>query len=120
RRLLAERARSAALEPDEQLLITDVDGAVLETDRANIFAVIDGVLHTPPADGRLLPGVTRNAVLRAARDEGLAVRATPLTIPRLLAASEVFVTNAVCGIRPVQSLAGQPAAWQAGPVTARM
>jgi len=120
RRLLAERARSAVLEPDEQLLIVDVDGAVLETDRANIFAVIDGVLHTPPADGRLLPGVTRNAVLRAARDEGLAVRATPLTIPRLLAASEVFVTNAVFGIRSVRSLAGHAATWQAGPVTTRV
>ena len=67
RRLLAELARSMALQPGEQLLIEDADGHVLETDRANLFAVIGGMLHTPPADGRLLPGVARDTVLRTAR-----------------------------------------------------
>ena len=65
RRLLAHLAGEAGPGPDEQLLITDRDGEVLETDRASVFAVIDGVLHTPPAGGRLLPGVTRAAVLRS-------------------------------------------------------
>ena len=36
---------------------------MLETDRANVFAVIDGILHTPSADGRILPGTTRAAVI---------------------------------------------------------
>ena len=61
-----------ALQPGEQLLIEDVDGDVLETDSANVFAVIGGVLHTPPADGRLLPGIARDAVLRAAARQGCA------------------------------------------------
>jgi para-aminobenzoate synthetase / 4-amino-4-deoxychorismate lyase len=106
RRLLAHLAGEAGPGPDEQLLITDRDGEVLETDRASVFAVIDGVVHTPPAGGRLLPGVTRAAVLRIAREEGLAVRETPLRIRWLLDASEVFVTNSVQGVMPVRSLAG--------------
>src|SRR6266487_2989165 len=110
-------ARSMAVQPGEQLLIEDADGDVLETDRANVFAVIGGVLHTPPADGRLLPGVTRDAVLRVARIEGVGVSVTPLSRARLRAASEVFVTNAVHGVAPVRSMAGRPAAWPAGPVT---
>ena len=120
RRLLADMARSMALQPGEQLLIQDADGDVLETDRANVFAVIGGVLHTPPADGRLLPGVTRDAVLRVAGIEGLGVSVTPISRARLQAASEVFVTNAVHGVRPVRSIAGSPAAWPAGPVAGRM
>ena len=120
RRLLAELARSVALQPGEQLLIEDADGEVLETDRANLFAVIGGVLHTPPADGRLLPGVTRDAVLRTARLQGLGVSVTPVTRAGLQTASEVFVTNAVHGVRPVQSLAGSPVAWPVGPVAGRM
>ena len=120
RRLLADMARSMALQPGEQLLIEDADGDVLETDRANVFAVINGVLHTPPADGRLLPGVTRDALLRAASIEGLGISLTPLSRAQLQAASEVFVTNAVHGVRPVRSMAGRPAAWPAGPVAARM
>ena len=120
RRLLADLARSMALQPGEQLLIEDVDGDVLETDSANVFAVIGGVLHTPPADGRLLPGIARDAVLRAAGLAGLRLSVTPISKARLQAASEVFVTNAVHGVRPVRSVAGSPAAWPAGPVAGRM
>ena len=111
RRLLAAMARSMALQPGEQLLIQDADGDVLETDRANVFAVIGGVLHTPPADGRLLPGVTRDAVLRVAGIEGLGVSVTPISRARLQAASEVFVTNAVHGVQPVRRIGRSPAAW---------
>ena len=120
RRLLAELAASMALQPGEQLLIEDADGHVLETDRANLFAVIGQVLHTPPADGRLLPGVTRDAVLHAARLAGLGVNVTPISRAGLQAASEVFVTSAVHGIQPVRSIAGSPAAWPTGPVASQM
>ena len=120
RRLVTELAASMALQPGDQLLIEDADGHVLETDRANLFAVIGQVLHTPPADGRLLPGVTRDAVLRAARLAGLGVNVTPISRAGLQAASEVFVTSAVHGIRPVRSIAGSPAAWPAGPVASQM
>ncbi len=127
RRLLARLAGAAGLGggaaglgPDEQLLIQDDNGEVLETDRANVFAVIDGVLHSPPADGRLLPGVTRAAVLRLAECDGIPVRETPVSGPRLLKASEVFVTNSVQGVVAVRSLAGSTAAWAAGPVTGRL
>jgi para-aminobenzoate synthetase / 4-amino-4-deoxychorismate lyase len=120
RRLLAELARSMALQPGEQVLIEDAGGDVLETDRGNIFAVAGGVLHTPPADGRLLPGIAREAVLRMAGLAGLDVIVTPVTRARLQTASEVFVTSAVHGIRPVRSLAGSAVAWPAGPVAGRM
>jgi para-aminobenzoate synthetase / 4-amino-4-deoxychorismate lyase len=120
RRLLAHLAYSMALAHGELLLIEDTNGEVLEADRANIFAVIGGVLHTPPADGRLLPGVTRDAVLRAAPLAGLDVRVTPITREHLQAASEVFVTNAVHGARPIRSLTGNPASWPAGPVARLM
>ena len=120
RRLLAELARSMDLRPDEQLLIEDADGDALETDRANLFAVTGGVLCTPPADGRLLRGVARDAVLRTASLAGLSVSVTPVSRSQLTAASEVFVTNAVHGVRPVRSIAGSPAAWPAGPVARQM
>ena len=120
RRLLADLARSAALDPGEHLLITDAGGELLETDRANVFAVSGGVLHTPPADGRILPGVTRDAILRAARRDGIACGAGAVSMELLLAASEVFVCNAVHGVLPVRSVAGRPASWEPGPVARHM
>ena len=131
RRLLAALTRQARLAPGEQLLLTDDTGELLETDRANLFAVADGVLLTPPADGRLLPGTTRAAIIQAAHDSGIKVGFKPLTLDQLQAASEVFVTNAVAGILPVTAVLPATAepdsavdcramSWAPGPVARRL
>jgi para-aminobenzoate synthetase / 4-amino-4-deoxychorismate lyase len=119
RRLLAELTGQGRLAPDEQLLIMDATGELLETDRANLFAVADGVLLTPPADGRLLPGTTRAAIIKAAHDSGLKVGFKPLTLDQLQAASEVFVTNAVVDVLPVTAVPGT-ASWPPGPLTRQL
>jgi para-aminobenzoate synthetase/4-amino-4-deoxychorismate lyase len=108
------------LSPGQQLLLVDETGELLETDRANVFAVIDGVLLTPPADGRLLPGTTRAAVLRAARSRGIRSGQKPLTLDELAEATEVFVTNAVAGVIPVTAIADARLRWPAGPVAAAL
>jgi para-aminobenzoate synthetase/4-amino-4-deoxychorismate lyase len=118
RRLLAELARRENPSPGQQLLLTDETGELLETDRASVFAVIDGVLLTPPADGRILPGTARAAVLRAARAQGLRVGQQPLTLDQLTQASEVFVSNAVAGVLPVTAIRATGLIWVPGPVAA--
>jgi para-aminobenzoate synthetase / 4-amino-4-deoxychorismate lyase len=120
RRLLNDLASTAGARPDEHLLIEDRNRDVLETDRASVFAVIGGVLHTPPADGRLLPGVTRAAVLALAAGEGITSKTAPVTRERLCQASEVFVTNSVHGVMPVRAVAGGTTSWVTGPVATRM
>jgi para-aminobenzoate synthetase/4-amino-4-deoxychorismate lyase len=106
--------------PDEHLLIVDDDGEVLETDRASLFAVVDGVLLTPPADGRILPGVTRTAVVDIARTNGMDAVEGPLSLDLLMAADEVLVANSVVGLTAVGSITGPPGAWPAGPVGAEL
>jgi para-aminobenzoate synthetase/4-amino-4-deoxychorismate lyase len=118
RRLLAALNAQAGSAADQQVLIADETGEILETDRANVFAVIDDVLLTPPADGRLLPGTTRAAVMRAARAHGIKVGQKPLTLDELASATEVFVTNAVVGVLPVTAVDGCPASWLPGQLTA--
>ena len=116
RRLIAELTRQRLSGPGEQLLIQDAGGEVLETDRASIFAVVNGGLRTPPADGRILPGVTRAAVLKAARLNGIEVTTGAITRAQLAGASEVFVTNALRGVMPVQAIGDTPVAGAPGPV----
>ncbi len=120
RRLLAELASAAGLAADEQMLITDSDGSVLETDRANIFAVTGGVLRTPAADGRMLPGIGRARALAAARRSGIEVETGPIRLTDLGSASEVFVTSSLRGIVPVVALSEPAASWQPGPVADRV
>jgi para-aminobenzoate synthetase/4-amino-4-deoxychorismate lyase len=120
RRLLADLAAVAGLRQGEQLLITDTGGDVLETDRASVFAVSGGILHTPAADGRILPGITRAAILDAARRDGIEAVAGPVRMDLLLGADEVFVCNALHGVLPVRSVTGQRVAWDPGPMARRM
>jgi para-aminobenzoate synthetase/4-amino-4-deoxychorismate lyase len=120
RRLIAAVGEQAGLGADEHLLIQHGDGDVLETDRASVFAVIDGVLRTPPADGRLLPGITRAAVLRLAAQAGIPASEEPVSGQLLLQASEVFVTNSVHGILPARSIAGTGKTWAVWPTASRL
>jgi para-aminobenzoate synthetase / 4-amino-4-deoxychorismate lyase len=101
--LISRAGRDGAPGPDDHLLIVDADGDVLETDRGNVFAVIDGTLCTPPLDGRLLPGITRATVLRLAAQAGIPAKEVRLTVADLADAAEVFATNAVRGLIPVRS-----------------
>lgn len=87
-------------------LLIGADGAVLEAGRANVFAVLDGALATPPLDGRILPGTARAATVELASELGIEVAARPLSGDDLRRSGEVFLTSSVRGIRPARSLDG--------------
>lgn len=85
-------------------LILDADGSVLETERANLFAVHGGVLATPLADGRILPGIARACVIEIARELGVELREQPLALADLEAADAIFLTGSVRGVEPVAAI----------------
>lgn len=100
-------------------ILPDSDGNATEGPGFNVFAVIDGELHTP--DHGMLEGVSRMTALDLARAEGLAVRIEPLPIDRLRAADEIFVTSTAGGIMPVTRLDDRIYGnGVAGPVTRRL
>lgn len=103
----------------EQLLLIDEDGAVLETELANVFSLRGGVIRTPPRDGRTLAGTTQAAIVRLARDAGLEVREEPFDAHELALAEEVFLTSSIRGIRAVEALRGH-GYFDIGSVTARL
>lgn len=88
-------------------LICDGDEP-LEAGWANLFAVREETLWTPPADGRILPGRARAAVLEIAEEEGVPAIERPLHLQDLFAADEVFLTNSVRGIEPASELDQRP------------
>jgi para-aminobenzoate synthetase component 1 len=110
-------ARAAGF--DEAILLDDA-GWVVEAGGANIFCVdASGGLQTPSLDSGPLPGVTRDQVITLARESGVSVRETRLTPTTMIAAREVFLTNALIGIRPLAAIDGTR--FDApGPVTARL
>jgi para-aminobenzoate synthetase/4-amino-4-deoxychorismate lyase len=91
-------------------LLLDGGEEVLEAGWANVFAVHREILTTPPADGRILPGVTRAIAIEIAREEGIETVERPLHRRDLLAAEEVFLTSSVRGVMPACALDGVPLA----------
>lgn len=94
------------------------DGLVSEGSGQNVFIVNDGALYTPPIDGTLLPGITRDTVVTLARDLGIDVHVQPLAREVLYTCDELFLSGTASEITPVRSVdkllvgAGKP-----GPVT---
>ena len=100
---------------DEPLLL-DGGGNIVEGTVSNLFMVDGEGVHTPPADGDLLAGVTRAMVCELAAAEGLPVKQEPISRERVYAADEVFLTNTTWEVRPVDRI--DAVQYDLGPVTA--
>jgi para-aminobenzoate synthetase/4-amino-4-deoxychorismate lyase len=98
-------------------LIFDWDGSLLEAARANAFAAFGSTLVTPPADGRILPGIARARALEAAAEAGFEVREATLLREDLLEADEVFLTGSLRGVERVIALDGAPLRAEGGVAT---
>lgn len=97
---------------------------------SNLFLVKDGELLTPIARGEektdalpapVLPGITRQAVIEAAQNQGLHVHKKMLSVEDLLEADEVFLTNANWKVLPVVAVEQKDIAdAKVGPITERL
>ena len=80
------------------------DGRLSEGSGQNVFVVSRGVLYTPPMNGTLLGGITRDSVLTIADDLGIRVREGEIARESLYAADEIFLTGTASEVTPVRSL----------------
>ena len=96
------RQREAADRGADDALMLNTRGRLAEATVGNVFAVIDGVLVTPPAAEGALPGIARGLAI-----ERLPVIERPVTVEELMRATEIAVTNSL-GVRPVATLEDRP------------
>ena len=108
--------RPTAGAADHDVLICDEVGEMLETGRANLFVVRDDGVYTPPLDGRILPGIARDRVVRILTDAGVPVFQRRISRVDLADAAEVFVTNSLRGVMPIVACEGV-GVWHIGRTT---
>lgn len=94
-------ARQAAIEANAQEAILIRDGNAMEGTASNLFVVHNNILITPPADGHILGGVTRDFIIKLARKNGISVEEKNISEELLLNANEVWLTNTTREIVPV-------------------
>ncbi len=84
---------------------------IQEVGTMNIFFVVDGKVLTPPTDGTILKGITRDSVITILQDKGYTVEEKPVDIHELIAAQEAgtlqeaFGTGTAAVIAPVSQIA---------------
>jgi len=98
-------AAAADAGADDALLVDEQD-RVLETASANLFLVEPGGVVTP--SGALLAGVTGARVAQLLRATGHTVLTGAVSLDRVVAATELFVTSSRRGVMPVVALDGSP------------
>jgi len=104
----------------DDAIMLDIEGFVAETNATNLFLVRDGVLATPHAD-HCLPGITRAAVLRIAREVGIACAERRVSLAEVHTADEVFTTGTLGELAAVLEVDGREIGGRRiGPLTRRL
>jgi branched-chain amino acid aminotransferase len=96
----------------------DVYGNLSEGSGENLFVIRDGVIFTPPLVAAILPGITRDAVMALAREQGYEVREQNMPREALYLADELFFTGTAAEVSPIRSVDGVTiGAGRRGPIT---
>lgn len=82
----------------------DQHGQISEGSGENIFAVFGDTLVTPPLGASILPGITRDSVIKIAADLGIEVREAAIPRGMIYTADEVFFCGTAAEITPIRSV----------------
>jgi branched-chain amino acid aminotransferase len=110
----------AAKEGFDEVVLLNERGEVAECTSANIFAVKNGKVMTPPLNSGCLEGVTRGILMEIAPEAGVSVAEQSLRPEDLYSADEVFISSTNRNVIGVGEIAGHKIAASPGRVTKRI
>lgn len=113
--------REANLNGFDEAILLDDRGFVAEGTGENLFLVRDGELWTPPRGSSILAGITRDTLIRLARDEGLVVHEDAFTRSDLYISDEAFFCGTAAEVSPIREIDGRRIGiGRRGPITERL
>jgi branched-chain amino acid aminotransferase len=106
---------------DEAILLSQ-DGHVSEGTGENIFLLLRGKLLTPPSSDNILLGITRDTVMKLARNElGIDTLERPVDRSELYVADECFFTGTAANLTPILEVDHRPiGTGKIGKITAKL
>jgi branched-chain amino acid aminotransferase len=114
-------AKKEAMEEgfDEAIMLSD-EGHVSEGTGENIFIVKDGEIHTPPLHDAVLAGITRDSLIKVAKDMGIPVSEQSMLRDELYTADEVFLSGTAAEVTAVTQVDHRKITKGAGPITRKL
>src|SRR5207237_9472259 len=97
--------REALVAGYDEAVLLDQQGYVAEATGENLFLVRDGTLYTPPVAGGILEGITRETILRIAKDKGIPVEERRFSRDYLYFGEEAFLSGTAPAITPGRDVA---------------
>jgi len=113
--------REAVMSGYDEAILLDTEGYVAEGSGENLYIVKNGTLFTPSLSSPVLAGITRDSVLKIAKDQGVPIVEQKFTRDTMYLADELFMTGTAAELTPVREVdnrrvgSGQP-----GPVTKKL
>jgi branched-chain amino acid aminotransferase len=106
----------------DEAIMLNMDGHVCEGTGENIFFVHGNTVATPTLESNVLPGITRDTVMRLLEDElGMKVEERLVDRSELYTADEVFLSGTAAHVQGVGSVDHRPVGnGEVGPVTQRL
>ena len=101
--IASNEARAAGF---DEAIMTTSDGFIAEGAAENIFIVEGGKLVTPDRSSAILMGITRDTVIRIAKDKGIEVEERSIHREELYYADEVFFSGTAAEISPIVEIDG--------------
>ncbi len=95
---------NAVLNGFSEGIMLSTDGHVAEGSGENLFMVRGGRLYTAPTALSILPGITRDSIMRIARDLGYSVEIASIPREALYIADEIFFTGTAAEVTPVKTV----------------
>ena len=99
-------AREARAKGMDDALVLNTHGRVCEATASNIFWIKGDIVFVPPSFDGQINGTLQKLLYTLLQEEGWRVREKPTLVEDILGADEVFLTNAIRGIRWVRKFEG--------------
>lgn len=113
--------REANMNGYDEAILLDDRGFVSEGTGENLFLVRDGEIWTPPRGSSILAGITRDTLLKLARDMDLTVREETFTRSDLYTCDEAFFCGTAAEVSPIREIDGRRiGVGRRGPITERI
>lgn len=87
-----------------EAFLCNAEGMIADATIANIMILKDGIVQTPALHNGCIDGVMRKHLLRFLEQQNIPVKEGGISVHDLMQAQEVFVTNAISGIRWVKQI----------------